>query len=137
MMSKAAVSMLAFGIYLAIGGFLLVLFPEFVCQLFALDQPQGVWVRLTGMFFCILAFYSIVAARREMTAFIRLTVYARPATLVFLGGFVVAGLTQPVMLIFGAVDVAASFWTALALQADARAARSGVRESRGKGHTSR
>ena len=128
-MSKAAISMLAFGIYLATGGLLLVFTPAFVCRILTLDAPQGVWVRITGMFFCILAYYSVCAASQDATAFIRLSVYARPTTLLFLGAFVAAKLVQPVILIFGVIDVAASLWTALALRADASMAVSRTRES--------
>ena len=127
-MSKAAISILVFGIYLAIGGFLLVGAPAFVCQMLTLDAPQGVWVRMTGMFFCILAFYCVCAASQEATAFIRWSVYTRPTTLLFLGAFVAAKLVQPVILIFGVIDVAASLWTAFALRADASTAASRTRE---------
>lgn len=128
-MSNAAKSMAAFGIYLAIGGVLLVFTPAFVCQMLSLDPPRGVWIRISGMFFCILSFYCLAAASREETAFIRLSVYARPTTLLFLGAFVIAQLVQPVILIFGVIDVAASLWTAHALRADASAAVSRARRS--------
>lgn len=127
--------MLVFGIYLATGGLLLVWIPAFVCQMLTLDAPQGVWVRITGMLFCILAYYCVCAASQEATAFIRWSVYSRPTTLLFLGAFAAAKLVQPVILIFGVIDVAASLWTALALRADASSAVSRSRKSAGKEHT--
>ena len=122
-MSNAAMSILVFGIYLATGGVLLVCAPACVCRMLALDAPQGVWVRITGMFFCIVAYYCVRAAWQEGTAFIRWSVHTRPTTLLFLGAFVAMKLVQPVILVFGVIDVAASLWTALALRADARVGR--------------
>ena len=122
-MSKAAISIFVFGMYLATGSVFLMMAPDFACQVLSLDQPEGVWVRITGMFFAILAYYCICAAREEETAFMRWSVRTRPTTLVFLAVCVVTQLVTPIILIFGAVDVAAAIWTAQALRADSRAAR--------------
>ncbi len=119
-MSRAAVSLLAFGLYLAGGGLLLMVAPALVCRVLTLDAPQGVWVRITGMFFAILAYYCICAAREEQTAFMRWSVRTRPTTLVFLAACVATQVVQPIILLFGVIDVAAAVWTALALRADAR-----------------
>ena len=121
-MSKAAISIFVFGVYLAIGGVFLTLAPNFACRVLTLDQPEGVWVRITGMFFGLFAYYCVRAAREEETAFMRWSVCARPTTLVFLATCVAAQLVKPIILLFGIVDVTAAIWTALALRADARAA---------------
>lgn len=123
-MSKAAVSMLVFGSYLATGGFLLVVAPDFVCRLLALDEPPGLWVRMTGGLFGILAYYCVRAAREEETAFMRWSMCTRPTTIFFLVVCVAAKLAQPLILVLGMIDVAATIWTALALRADASSAAS-------------
>ena len=118
-MSKAAVSIFAFGLYLATGGVLLVVAPGFVCRLLVLDEPQGLWVRITGGLLGILAYYCICAAREEATAFIRWSVRTRPTTLFFLAACVATNIATPPILILGVIDVAATIWTALALRIDA------------------
>ncbi len=121
-MSKAAISIFVFGVYLAIGSFFLTLVPNFACRVLTLDQPEGVWVRITGMFFGLFAYYCVRAACEEETAFMRWSVCTRPTTLVFLATCVAAQLVKPIILLFGLVDVAAAVWTAVALRADARVA---------------
>ena len=116
-MSKAAISIFVFGVYLATGSVFLMLAPNLACQILALDQPEGVWVRITGMFFAILAYYCVSAAREEETAFMRWSVRTRPTTLAFLAVCVAAQIVKPIILIFGVVDVAAAIWTAHALRA--------------------
>jgi hypothetical protein len=129
-MSKAAVSILAFGIYLATGGFLLAVAPGLVCRLLALAEPPGLWMRIAGGLCGILAYYCIRAAREEEMAFIRWSVKTRPTTLVFLAVCVAANVAPPTILILGVIDVAATIWTALALRADASTAA-----SQGPSHT--
>ena len=51
-MSPAAISILGFGIYLAMGGLLLFLVPQELCQFLHLRPPgDSMWVRLGGLFF--------------------------------------------------------------------------------------
>lgn len=116
-MSRAALSVLAFGIYLASGGLLLLLVPERLCDLLGLRPPgDPLWVRLSGMFFLDLAYYCIKAALDEQRTFLRWTVTTRPLTFLFIGSFVLLGFAGRNLLIFGLIDVAASLWTALALR---------------------
>jgi hypothetical protein len=119
-MSAAAWSMLVFGVYLAGGGAALLFLPERVCRFLVLPPDGGFWVRLNGMFFWILAYYCLRAAREEGTAFMRWSVRTRPTTLVFELVFVAMGLLGPMILLFGMVDALAALWTALALAADER-----------------
>jgi hypothetical protein len=113
--SRAAVSILVFGAYLCGGGLLLVLAPNQVCELLAMARPDGPWIRITGMLFLILAFYCWRAAREENLAFIRWSIYTRPTTILFLLWFVSRGWIEPVVLVFGALDAAASVWTLVAI----------------------
>ena len=117
MMYAAARSVMVFGIYLMVGGVLLVVAPELACQLSGLKPPGStVWPRLTGMLFLYLAVYCFRAARDGNHEFIRWTVTTRPWTLVFVGALVLMELENPVILVFGAVDVAASLWTWTAIR---------------------
>jgi hypothetical protein len=114
-MSPAAVSVLAFGLYLAGGGILLVLVPGWLCGTLGLRSPDPFWVRLSGMFFLDLAFYCVRAARAEWTAFFRWSVFTRPVTLPFLAVVVACGRENASILVFGFIDVLAAAWTLVAL----------------------
>lgn len=56
-----------------------------------------------------------------MTALIRLTVYTRASVTLFFIAFVLLGLVKPIVIVVGAIDLAAAIWTALALRAEKRA----------------
>jgi hypothetical protein len=120
-MSKAARSLLAFGIYLIALGFFLLIAPNTLITLFGLPAATDVWIRVVGMLLVLLAFYDIQAARKEMTDFLRWSVVARASVIVFFASFALAGLVKPILLLFGGVDLAAAIWTQLALRTDGKA----------------
>ena len=116
-MSRAAVSILGFGVYLAVGGLLLLLMPRELCSILHLRPPgDTMWVRLSGMFFLDLAFYCIQAALSDQRTFMRWSVKTRPLSIVFLVAFVAGGLENPNILIFGVIDLLATLWTIVALR---------------------
>jgi hypothetical protein len=116
-MSRPAVSILGFGVYLAAGGLLLLLIPRELCSILHLRPPgDTMWVRLCGMFFLDLAFYCIQAALSDQRTFMRWSVKTRPLSIMFLVAFVAGGLENPSILIFGVIDLLATLWTVLALR---------------------
>lgn len=119
-MSKAARSLLVFGIYLIALGLFLLIAPNTLITLFGLPAVNDVWIRVVGMLIVLLAFYDIQAARKEMTDFFRWSVVARASVIVFFAGFVLADLVKPVLLLFGGVDLVAATWTRLALRRDGK-----------------
>lgn len=117
-MKSAALSVLAFGIYLAIAGVLLLVVPGPVCDWFGLRPPgDTMWVRVSGGLLLVLAFYCIQAARTGQESFFRWSVVTRPWTIVLVAALAAAGLENTCVLAFGLVDVAAAGWTAIALRA--------------------
>lgn len=117
-MSKAAISLLAYAIYLLVLGATLVLAPNALLVFFGFSPTGEVWVRVLGVIILILATYDILAARIELIPFFRWSVYVRPMLLVFFLAFVALRLVQPILLLFGVMDVLAAAWTGLALRAD-------------------
>ena len=115
-LSKAARSLLVFGIYLTALGLFLLVAPNTLITLFGLPAVNDVWIRVAGMLIVLLAYYDIQAARNEMTNFFRWSVVARASVIVFFAGFVLADLVKPILLLFGGVDLAAAIWTRLALR---------------------
>jgi len=119
-MSRAARSLLIFGIYLIALGLFLLIAPNTLITLFGLPAVNDVWIRVAGMLIVFLAYYDIQAARKEMTDFFRWSVIARASVIVFFTGFVLADLVKPILLLFGGIDLAAAVWTQLELRRDGK-----------------
>jgi len=117
-MGRAAVSIFVFGIYLLVLGSTLVVAPAFLLGIFGLDAPQEVWIRVTGVVAGVLGFYYLFTARREAKDFFWATVWARPAVIVFFTAFVLLDLAEPVLILFGVVDLLGAAWTFAALRAE-------------------
>jgi hypothetical protein len=115
-MSKAATSVLVFGIYLIVIGLGFLLVPNMALSLFGFPATTEPWIRVMAMLILILSYYYIQAARNEMTGFFRFTVHGRASVIVFFIAFVALGLAQPMLILFGVVDLLAAIWTALALR---------------------
>jgi hypothetical protein len=114
--SNAAKSVLVFGIYLVVIGLGFLVVPNVPLALFGFPATKEPWIRVVGMLVLILAYYYIQAARSEMQPFFQWTVHARPFVLVCFVVFVVLGLAQPALILFGVVDLLGAIWTGLALR---------------------
>ena len=115
-MSRAAVSVFAFGIYLVALGLALLVVPNVLLSLFAYPSTTEIWIRILGFILVVLGYYYIVAARHELTPFFRASVYGRPAVLVCFAGFALLGIAEPVLVLFGGIDLLGAIWTAFALR---------------------
>ena len=117
-MSRAAKSLFVFGIYLFGLGLLLLLVPNLLLRAFEAPTTNEVWIRLNGMFVLCLSFFYVLAARGGLTSFIRWTVWARAAVIVYFAAFVLLLAAPKALLLFGLIDLLSAAWTWLALKAD-------------------
>jgi hypothetical protein len=117
-MSRAAKSLFVFGIYLLLLGSSLLLVPNLLLQVFGVPQTNEVWIRINGMFVLCLSFFYVQAARNELTIFIRWTVWARIAVIIYFAAFVLFVSAPKALLLFGLVDLLSAVWTWLALKKD-------------------
>ena len=115
-MSNPAKSVFVHGIYLAISGLTLITVPNLLFGLLGIPATGEVWVRVVGVLTLILGFYFVQAARKEVTEFMRWTVYARLTFMSFCIVFVLLNFIGPVLLLFGLLDLLGAVWTALALR---------------------
>ena len=115
-MSRAATTVLVFGLYLLTLGIVILLVPNLFLGIFGLAPTSEVWIRVVAMLVLILGFYYVAAARAEMRPFFSWTVPARASVILFFGAFVALDMTKPILLLFGAVDFAAAMWTTWALR---------------------
>ena len=110
-LSRSAFSVLVYGVYILLVGLMFLFFPNFFLGVLGMKTTSEVWVHIAGWFVIWLGIYYIVSARSESKAFIRTTVYGCPTFIVFLGALVLLGMIEPVILVFGAVDLATAIWT--------------------------
>ncbi len=115
-MSKAATSVFVFGIYLIVIGLGFLVMPNMPLGLFGFPPTSEPWIRVVGVLLLILAYYYIQTARNEITGFFRFTVHGRSAVIVVFGALVILRLAQPMLIMFGVVDLLAAIWTANALK---------------------
>ena len=117
-MSRGAMSVFVFSIYLYVMGLVLVVTPGTLVKLFKFPEPDGLWIRVAGMLVIILGVYYSHAARAEFRPFFMWTVVVRTSVLLFFVAFVIAGLAPPALILFGVIDFAAAMWTFLAVRSD-------------------
>lgn len=117
-MSRGAMSVFVFSIYLYVMGLVLVVTPGTLVKLFKFPEPDGLWIRVAGMLVIILGVYYSHAARAEFRPFFMWTVVVRTSVLLFFVAFVIAGLAPPALILFGVIDFAAAMWTFFAVRSD-------------------
>ena len=115
-MSRSAVSVFVFGIYLLLLGAVLVIVPNVLLTVLFVPPTNEVWIRVVGMLILFLGVYYVLAARAELRQFFPWTVYVRSSVIVFFAAFVILGFAPVQLILFGSVDLAAALWTAWALR---------------------
>jgi len=119
LMSKAAKSVLVYGLYLSILGSFLLAVPNLLLNMFGFPETREVWIRVVGVLLLCLAFYCIQSAYAGIMAFFRWTIYTRGFSFLSFVVFVAFKLVQPTLILFGTIDLVGAIWTAVALRASA------------------
>lgn len=121
-MSHPAKSVFTFGIYELMIGCGLMIIPNTLLVIFGFHSSNEVWIRVIGALICIFAFYDFQAARNEMTDYFRWSVYARSSVILFFIIFVLSGFANPMLILFGTIDLLGAVWTAFALRKNSQLA---------------
>jgi len=124
-MSRSALSAKVFAVYLFAVGPLLVFAPNLLLSFFGFASATDVWVRALGVLAFNIGIYVWVSS--DNTRFLRASVHTRALTFVAFTGFALLGLTSPMLILFGVIDLCGGLWTYLALKADARPAGAAAR----------
>lgn len=116
-MSHAAKSIFIFGIYIILTGLLFLIIPHPILSLIDIQNPDNLVVRILGMLLIFYGYFYLRAGLKgkEMRAFYRWTTHTRCCAILFLIFFTVAGWAHPLVIAFGAVELAGAAWTHFAL----------------------
>lgn len=120
-MSKAAISMGVYSIYLLALGAVLVVVPNLLLGMLGIAETQEVWIRTAGVLLLLMGTLYLLAARQELRAVFHWSVLARLSVPLFLIAFVILGLAPPMLVLIGVIDALGAIWTAAGLRADAAA----------------
>ena len=118
-MSRSALSAKVFAVYLFVIGPLLAVAPNLLLSLFGFAPATEVWVRVVGVIVFNLGVYVWISAANR--AFLQASVFTRGLTFLALTAFGLLGLSSPMIILFGAIDLCGGLWTHFALKAEARA----------------
>lgn len=115
-MGSSAFTIKAFGVYILLTGWGLLLTPGLILGLFGFAPTTEIWIRVLGALAIVLGYYYWACGAAGAAAFFRATVRGRIAFCVLCVGLVAtAGAPWP-LLLFGVVDLAGAAWTHLALR---------------------
>ncbi|MNZ89869.1 hypothetical protein D3C78_1088070 [compost metagenome] len=124
-MSKPALTLKWFGVYLMLLGLALAAIPNLLLSLFFMEPAREVWIRVVGVLAFNIGVYYWFAALSESRPLFLASVYTRALVLASFALFAALGLAAPVMVLFGAVDFLGGLWTLHALRQERRV-RAGI-----------
>lgn len=122
-MSQSALSAKVFAIYLFIISSVVVLAPNLLLAIFRIPPTTEVWIHVVGVVVFAIGIYIWIAAKHDIKPILEASVYTRALVFVAFTTFALLGMTSPMIIVFGLVDLAGGVWTYFALQADARSAQ--------------
>jgi hypothetical protein len=117
-MTKSALTLFFFSLYLFALGAILLIAPNWFLGLFEIPATTEVWIRVVGMLVVFLGVYYLIAARHNFLPFLEASVRIRIAVLLFLTAFVALKWAPATLLLFGGVDLAGAVWTFLTLRSE-------------------
>ena len=120
-MSRAAFSILVFGIYLLVLALALIASPNTLLTLLGIAPASEPWIRVAGVVLLSMAAYYLAAARVDATSFFRWSTIARPLLFAGLTALAVLRLADARVMLFGLPELIGAVWTRWALMRDRRA----------------
>jgi len=115
-MKKASTSVLVYGVYLLVLGVVYMIVPNIPLALLGFATTTEPWIRVMAACVVIIGYYYIQTARNELVPFFRWTLHCRIFFALAVVIFVVLQLAQPMLLLFGVLDLLGALWTGLTLR---------------------
>jgi hypothetical protein len=105
-----------FGVYVMLMGVLLLTIPNVLLGLVRYPSTDEVWIRVLGVVTLVMGYFYVVAGRNELVSLFKASLFTRPSLILFFAAFVTLGMAQPVLTLFGVIDLLGAIWTGLALR---------------------
>ena len=118
-MDNASISMKVFAAYLFAIGEVLLMTPNFLLDLFGFSGTSEVWIRVIGVVVMNFSAFYWFAAKYEARPLYMVSVFTRTFSFIAFTAFALLSLARPMLVLFGAVDLAGALWTYLALKKSA------------------
>jgi hypothetical protein len=117
-MSRAAVSAIAWGIYLSCLGLLMAVLPDVFTSLLRFAPAEDFWLQMAGALVVAIGYLYVRAAQGEVRAFFRWSIEVRPVVFLICILFPLLGKTQWSLALFGVLDLVGAGWMLWALSKD-------------------
>jgi hypothetical membrane protein len=117
-----------FAVYLFILGPVLILAPNLLLAIFRIAPTSEVWIRVVGLLAFNIGVYLWVLANHR--PFLEASVYTRVLVCTVFFIFAITRVADPMIALFGVIDLCGALWTWFALKADVRAAGSALAAQR-------
>jgi len=115
-MTAAAKSVFYFGFYLYATGLLLIVAPNFLLSTLQIPATTEVWIRVVGVLAFCIGYYYHRAGAGNIHAFFKHTVPTRVFVFLAFCTFVLLNYVSPLLIVFGAADLAGATWTWMTLR---------------------
>ena len=116
--NSAPTSLKVFGIYMIlIPGLGLMIFPEFLLDLFGLRYGEELWLpRMIGLLAFLIGCFDFAIAKHELEKLYTLTIMLRYFAALFMIILWLIGEVEIMILLFAAIDATGATWTLLAIK---------------------
>jgi len=115
-MTASAKSVCYFGFYLYVVGITLIVAPNFLLNTLQIPPTNEVWIRVAGVLAFCIGYYYHRAGSANIQAFFKHTIATRVFVFLSFSAFVMLNYISPLLIIFGAIDLAGAMWTWMALR---------------------
>lgn len=115
-MTSAAISLVAYGIYLLANGLGLLLVPDLALSIIGLPISPDAWIRVVGLLAGEIGFYYVYVGLKGASEIYTATILGRIAAAFVFGVLVFSGIGPVQLLLFAAVDILSVVWTYLAVR---------------------
>ncbi|WP_421851625.1 hypothetical protein [Oricola sp.] len=119
-MSKAAISIMAYGIYALGAGVTFLLVPNMALPIYGMEPAADHWITTVAILTLGLAYYYITAARTENRGFFHMSWKGRTWFFTATLATVLLGKAPVGMLLVGSTDLIMALWTVWAIRQDER-----------------
>lgn len=117
-MSKAALSIFAYGIYALFAGLIFLFIPDTMLAMYGLPPAADHWLTTVAILPLGLAYYYLTAARSENVGFFRMSWKGRMWFFFATAATALMGMAPMVMIAIAATDMITALWTLWALRQD-------------------